>query len=290
MTDLDANLHATRQELGRARCKSNQDEHRWHAREQELLGRMEEGRGREKRLEDQKHNLEVCLADATQQIQELKARLGGAEGRVRALDDQLSVTECSRKDMENRLSSVGHTLRRIAGIQMDGSVSQPYRMLSPSRRYSPARRGVDHDYERGSVAGDGCVVLDVDPEMVRKGVRTLMQQVAQIERERDDYKAQLCTAKKQLHEGAEQYSRSENKVSKLQQTLRAAQEDKANTEAKLAQKESALGHVEEQLQVKSSEANTLRERVNGLELQMGTANEERSQCEVSSVPKDYPIS
>lgn len=81
--DLDTNLHAARQELGRVRCKANQDDGRFHCREQELIARIEEGRGREKRLEDQKHNLEVCLADATQQIQELKARLGGAEGRVR---------------------------------------------------------------------------------------------------------------------------------------------------------------------------------------------------------------
>lgn len=278
ITDLDGTLHGTRQELARVRCKSNQDEHRWHAREQELLGRMEEGRVREKRLEDQKHNLEVCLADATQQIQELKARLGGAEGRVRALDDQLATTECSRKDVENRLSSVGHTLRRIAGIQMDGSLSQPYRLLSPSRRYSPARGG--HDFERGSVAGDCNVMLEVDPEMVRKGVRTLMQQVAHIERERDDYKAQLCTAKKQQQDVTDQFNRSENKVSKLQQTLRATQEDKANVETKLAQKESALNNVEEQMQQKSGEANALRERVNGLELQLGTSNEERAQCEV----------
>lgn len=138
---MDANLQATRQELGRARCKANQDEHRWHNREQELVGRMEEGRCREKRLEDQKHNLEVCLADATQQIQELKARLGGAEGRVRALDEQLQQVESGKKDAENKLSSIGHTLRRIAGVQLDGSVSLPYRLLSPSRRYSPHRGG-----------------------------------------------------------------------------------------------------------------------------------------------------
>lgn len=99
MTDLDTNLHATRQELGRARCKSNQDDHRFHGREQELVVRIEDGRNREKRLEDQKHNLEVCLADATQQIQELKARLGGAEGRVRALDDQLMHSEGCKKDV-----------------------------------------------------------------------------------------------------------------------------------------------------------------------------------------------
>ena len=99
MADLDANLHATRQELGRARCKSNQEDHRFHGREQELVVRIEDGRNREKRLEDQKHNLEVCLADATQQIQELKARLGGAEGRVRALDDQLIHSEGCKKDV-----------------------------------------------------------------------------------------------------------------------------------------------------------------------------------------------
>lgn len=138
---MDANLCATRQELGRTRCKANQDEHRFHNREQELLGRLEEGRCREKRLEDQKHNLEVCLADATQQIQELKARLGGAEGRVRALDEQLGQTENAKKEVENKLSSIAHTLRRIAGVQLDGSVTTPYRLLSPSRRFSPARGG-----------------------------------------------------------------------------------------------------------------------------------------------------
>lgn len=262
------------------RCKANQDEHRWHTREQELLGRMEEGRGREKRLEDQKHNLEVCLADATQQIQELKARLGGAEGRLRALDEQLAVVECSKKDVDNRLSSIGHTLRRIAGIQLDGSVSAPYRLLSPSRRYSPARGGC-HEYDRNSVAGGGDgPIIDVDPEMVRKGVRTLMQQVAQIEREKDDFKTQLCGAKKQLHESGEQHVRSENKISKLQQMLRSVQEDKANWESKYNQKESALASVEESLKVKSLEANGLREKLTSCELQLSTGTEERAQCEV----------
>lgn len=199
MADLDASLHATRQDLGRTRCKATQDEHCWHKHEQELLGRMEEGRCREKRLEDQKHNLEVCLADATQQIQELKARLGGAEGRLRALEDQIGHLECSKKDAENKLSSIGHTLRRIAGVQLDGTVVLPYRLMSPSRRYSPARTGAgggstgghhhhhhhhQECHDNRSVCGSENVLIDVDPEMVRKGVRALMQQVAQIERER----------------------------------------------------------------------------------------------------------
>lgn len=116
--------------------------------------------------------------------------------------------------------------------------------------------------------------------MVRKGVRTLMQQVAQIEREKDDYKAQLCTAKKQLQESGEQHGRSENKISKLQQTLRAVQEDKANLEAKIQQKDSMLGNVDEALKQKTLEANGLREKVTSLELQLGSGTEERGQCEV----------
>lgn len=68
-----------------------------------------------------------------------QARLGGAEGRVRALDTQLSQLESAKKEVEHKLSSVGSTLRRIAGIQLDGSVSLPFKLLSPSRRWSPVR-------------------------------------------------------------------------------------------------------------------------------------------------------
>ncbi|XP_058812044.1 rootletin isoform X2 [Topomyia yanbarensis] len=285
MSDLEGSLCATRQELGRARCKINQDEHRFHQREQELCARIEDGRGREKRLEDQKHNLEVCLADATQQIQELKARLGGSEGRVRALDEQLAQLDAVKKDMENKLSSIGHTLRRIAGIQMDGSVSLPYRLLSPSRRYSPARGRSErdefhhhHHHDTRSLSGDNAII-DVDPEMVRKGVRTLMQQVAQIERERDDFKMQLCSTKKQLQEGGDNQMRLEAKISKMQQHNRAIHEDKTNLEAKLAQKVSALLSTEETLRQKSDELNVTREKAAHLEQSLGSTTEEKGQLE-----------
>lgn len=68
-----------------------------------------------------------------------KARLGGAEGRVRAMDAQITQLEASKRELEQKLNSVISTLRRIAGVQLDGSVSMPYRLLSPSRRWSPAR-------------------------------------------------------------------------------------------------------------------------------------------------------
>lgn len=69
----------------------------------------------------------------------LQAKLGGAEGRLRALEAHLSQMETAKRDVEQKLSSVISTLRRIAGVQLDGTVSLPYRLLSPSRRWSPVR-------------------------------------------------------------------------------------------------------------------------------------------------------
>lgn len=57
------------------RQRIREDEDQWRLREQELLARLEDSRGQERKLEDQKHNLELCLTDASQQIQELKVRL-----------------------------------------------------------------------------------------------------------------------------------------------------------------------------------------------------------------------
>lgn len=283
MAELEVNLCAARQELGRTRCHAGQEEHRWHNREQDLCNRIEEGRCKEKHLEDQKHNLEVCLADATQQIQELKARLGGAEGRIRALDEQLAITETYKKDVENKLSSIVHTLRRIAGIQFDGSLNLPYKLMSPSRRYSPVRNAT-HDYESGrSISGcgtDSLPPVDVDPELIRKGVRMLMHQVAQIEREKDDYKTQLCSAKKQLQDAVDQQVKCDAKVSKLQQIIRNLQEEKNNLEAQINVKTVALNSAEENLKHKCDEIAALLEKISNLEVQISTEIEEKNQLEV----------
>ena len=144
--ELENNLEMTRVEMGKMRTRADEEDERFRVREQELLACLEDARCRERALEDQKHNLGVCLDDATQQQKELKAKLGGSEGRVRALDCQLSQMEAQKKEIEQKLSSVVLTLRRIAGIQLDGSFSMPFKPSSPSRRYSPVRSEISFDY------------------------------------------------------------------------------------------------------------------------------------------------
>lgn len=70
--ELENAIETSREEAAKNRNKGDEEERRWREREEELLMRLEDSRAGERKLQDQSHNLEVCLADATQQIQELK--------------------------------------------------------------------------------------------------------------------------------------------------------------------------------------------------------------------------
>lgn len=108
-----------------------------------------------------------------------------------------------------------------------------------------------------------------------------MQQVAQVEREKEEYKVQLQTARKELDEAANQQTRCENKISKLQQILRNANDEKANLESKLAQKQLALQGVDEALKLRTDELGALTDKHKSLELQFSSVAEQKSQTEVS---------
>lgn len=114
-----------------------------------------------------------------------------------------------------------------------------------------------------------------------------MQQVAHVEREKEDFRTQLSAAKKQLEEASNLQTKTENKLSKLQQQLRAANEEKANLEAKLVQKQMALSGVEDALKIKSDDFNMLKEKYKSLESQLNSVSDQRAQCEVSYFTKIY---
>ncbi|OWR52848.1 Rootletin [Danaus plexippus plexippus] len=287
--ELEAALQSVRGDLAHARTRAAGLEDALRDREQELVLRLEDCRSKERRLEELKHNLEVCLADATQQIQELKTRVGASEGRCRALEASLSQSESSRREVEAKLSTVAHCLKRVCGLQADGSLQTRRRLASPSRKYSPHRGIVNGPWDLGleiklrrsfieqsiylsygvheyfsltrtflkylpsnlSVAIILRIrneVIDVDPEMIKKGVKNLMHEVCQIERERDDCKAQLSVLKKQLKEATEQQGKGEGKVPSATSTRVGASEGRCRAlEASLSQSESSRREVEAKL-------------------------------------------
>lgn len=144
--------------------------------------------------------------------------------------------------------------------------------------------GIDYD---GRSAGGDCCLIDIDPEMIRKSIRKLMQQVGNVEREKEEYKAQLQSVQKQLDDSVLQQNRSDNKMSKLQQMLRVAKEEKANSEAKLVQKQLALQGVEDALKIKTDDLALLMEKFRNLESQLCSVSEQRNQCEVTNFLNPY---
>ncbi|XP_026492988.2 rootletin [Vanessa tameamea] len=272
--ELEALLGAARADLAAARQRAAELDEACRARDQELVLRLEDCRSKERRLEELKHNLEVCLADATQQIQELKTRLGGSEGRCRGVEAALAQSEGARRGAEARLASVCAALRRVCGVQPDGSLLARRRLASPARRYSP-HRGRDHSEERNET-------IDVDPELIKKGMRNLMHEVCQIEREKDDYKSQLTVLKKQLKEATEQQGKGEGRLQSLNSNLRTAQEEKSRFQAALGQKEAQLNALNESVQAKTVEISTLRDKITSLEATLSSITEDKVQNENKS--------
>ncbi|XP_060802374.1 rootletin [Amyelois transitella] len=271
--ELEAMLANARAELAASRQRGAELEEACRARDQELVLRLEDCRSKERRLEELKHNLEVCLADATQQIQELKARLGGSEGRCRALEASLTQCESGKREAEAKLSSIAHALRRVCGVQPDGSVlsAARRRLASPARRYSP-HRGRDHSEDRNEV-------IDVDPELFKKGMRNLMHDVCQIEREKDDYKSQLNALKKQLKEATEQQGKGEGKLQNVTSNLRSVQEERARLQTAVAQKDAQINALNESVQTKTVEISNLRDKITSIEATLSAVTEEKVQNE-----------
>ncbi|CAB0015648.1 unnamed protein product [Nesidiocoris tenuis] len=233
-------------------------------------------------------NLKKKNEETISKLNEERARLGGSEGRVRALETTLQQLEIAKREVEQKLSSVGSTLRRIAGklvqhntpwqlksflsvhvvleylpgIQMDGSVNLPYKLLSPTRRWSPVRMPQDHsDCGRESTRD---VILDVDPDAVRKGVRTLMQQVAQKLQERlesesatvaelEERCGSLKSTVEQLNQTLERASITERELNKemssLQRTLTEASATSQSNADKLKSLQKAVYNAENEKRV-----------------------------------------
>lgn len=111
------------------------DESRLKEKDYQLA--LEESRRAEKKLEDQRHNLEIALENTSADAAELKLRLSGSEGRVNALEAQLARLEGAKQDIEFKLSSIVSSLRRTIGFRQEmPRARSPVRSRTPSPRRS----------------------------------------------------------------------------------------------------------------------------------------------------------
>lgn len=151
-------------------CQSNQDRHKWSNFEHGLQNQYEETRLNEQKLQDKKHNLEICLADATQQIQELKAQISGLENKYIGLEKEKLFLVDRKRLLENKLSTISSMLRCICGIQPDGSIIIPGHHVMQS--------GIDRKASNETVD-----LFIIEPEQATIGMKALMHYITQLERD-----------------------------------------------------------------------------------------------------------
>ena len=101
---------------------------------------LEDSRRNEKKLEDNKRNLEIALDNANTDIGDLKLKLSGAEGRVNALEAQLARIEGAKRDVEFKLNSIVSSLRRTIGFRPDSLTRSGSPLRSRGRSPSPSRK------------------------------------------------------------------------------------------------------------------------------------------------------
>lgn len=107
---------------------------------------------------DQRHReittqLEGALEDATLQISELNQQVGHTESKAQGLEQQLSLSDAKRRDMELKLAGLCSAMRRIVGISRAGFSHTPgprRRSASPWRNHMQVKGMVIHFHYRMS--------------------------------------------------------------------------------------------------------------------------------------------
>ncbi|XP_063706276.1 rootletin [Culicoides brevitarsis] len=252
ITDLEGLLNSARQELHHTICQTNQERHKWSNFEHGLQNQYEETRINEQKLQDKKHNLEICLADATQQIQELKAKISGLDNKNCSLEKERTFLLERKRSLENKLSTISSMLRCICGIQPDGSIIIPGHHVLQS--------GMDRSANHESID-----MFIIEPDQATIGMKALMHYIGQLERDQEALASKLSVAEKKLLQSSEQEKRIENKLNKIQVLLNTTQHEKVNAETKYSQKSAALKNVEAALKSKCDEVRILHENKSQLE-------------------------
>lgn len=123
----------------------------------------------EQKLQDKKHNLEICLADASQQIQELQAQKSIIENQNVQLEKEKHFLSDKKRIIENKLSSISSMLRCICGIQPDGSIFIPGHHIIQNVTDANLNETVD--------------LFFIEPEQATAGMKALMHYISQLERD-----------------------------------------------------------------------------------------------------------
>lgn len=254
--------------MAATRANTDGEEEKAKQRVVTLTDALDAVRARERRLEEQRHNLELTLASSQAEVNELTVRLTGCEGRLSEMHGLVERLEGGRKDLEVKLANVSAILRDAR------SRSRP---ATPTRSRGAVARGAGSPWRTPSQAdgnGGGGGNGLIDFETVRDGVREIVGRATGAERERDELREELSTARRlnddlslksasleqKLAKQKERMSGSEEQLRKLEQKVSLSDITLANQDEELLKRERDVRDISSRLEASSKRLEEMRRR------------------------------
>ena len=226
-------------EIAATRANTEGEEEKAKQRIVTLTDALDDVRARERRLEEQRHNLELTLASSQTDVNELTVQLTGCEGRLSEMRGLVERLEGGKKDLEVKLANVSAILRDARARS---------RPATPTRARS---RGADSPW-RASASSmsqvDGSVGNGlVDIETVRNGIRDIVSRATGAERERDDLREELSTSRRKNDDLALRNASLEQKLATQRERMAGSEEQLRKLEQKVSLSDITLANQDEEL-------------------------------------------
>ncbi len=232
---------------------------------------LEELRVRERKLEAQRHNLEMSLSSSQRSVNDLTVQLTGCEGRLVETQALVAGLEENKRDLERKLASVSGILKEAR---------------SSSRPSTPTRRPASSSRSRGSSSPwrqqsfsqvDGGGGSDIDS--LRGSVRDLLGRVSNLEAERDDLEEQLREARRKNADLEVQKLSADQQLQKQREKMAGSEEQLRKLEQKISLSDITLANQDEDLLRRGREMKDISTRLDSTSRQLDELRRQGSSSE-----------
>ncbi|XP_034387086.1 rootletin [Cyclopterus lumpus] len=228
----------------------------------------------EQRRRETTVQLEEALEDGGIQVKQLSLQVGLAESKVQGLEEQLSLGDAKRRDLELKLAGLYSALRRTVGsghARLSGTPGSHKQSPSPRRNHLQVTAG-DNDTD-GSVLSRG-EDEELDVDTVHAALRQFQQELRDTQRNRDEAKEQLVGLSQQVIELQGSQDKSATQLLQLHRSLKQSEQVNREMAERLHEAHTSLSLQEEIVRRTEREKRSLEEEVAQLKTSLQAAEAE----------------
>ena len=241
INELESTQSILEKELNSLRALTSTDQESTRQKISTLNQTIDEIRGREKRLEDQRHDLEQQLNFAQQQIKDLNMQINGKDGRLGELYTTIAKLEGNKADLETKINNVAsllHHVRSSSNSRSRPSTPTTAKTLSAGAGRRSSSPWPSSPWPPSSETSHISNTPDFD--MIKKDIRDLVAKIGQAGKERDEAYHHLAAVKRQHNDLIETNADLEAKFVGQKKKSKTFEDQLKRLESKVVQNDSQL--------------------------------------------------